>query len=107
MEWKYEKGRIYSVDKNNELLAETIFAYKENDEVDINHTFVNPSLRGQGVAGKMMVVVSEHLRENSLKAVASCPYANAWLIRNKESYCDIISASFNHGSVACKLDTEK
>ena len=91
MDWKYEKGRIYSVDENNELLAETNFVFKGNDEVDINRTYVHPRLRGQGIAGRMMGVVAEYLRENSLKATASCSYANAWLKKHKGSYSDIIS----------------
>lgn len=91
MDWKYEKGRIYTIDENNELLAETTFAYKDNDEVDINRTYVYPKLRGQGIAGRMMGVVAEYLRENSLKATASCSYANAWLRKHREAYADIIS----------------
>ena len=30
MDWKYENGRIYGVDENNELIAETTFVFKEN-----------------------------------------------------------------------------
>ncbi|NLM98240.1 MAG: N-acetyltransferase [Halanaerobiaceae bacterium] len=91
MDWKYEKGRIYSVDENNELMAETTFVFKKSDVIDINRTYVHPELRGQGLAGKLMGLVAEYLRENSLKATASCPYANTWLKRNRESYSDIIS----------------
>ena len=88
MNWEYEKGRIYSVDENNELLAETTFVFKDNGDVDINRTYVHPKLRGQGIAGKMMGVVAEYLRENSLKATATCSYANAWLKKHRESYSD-------------------
>lgn len=91
MNWEYEKGRIYSVDENNELLAETTFVFKDNGDVDINRTYVHPKLRGQGIAGKMMGVVAEYLRENSLKATATCSCANAWLKKHRESYSDIIS----------------
>ena len=71
MDWKYESGRIYSVDENNNLLAETNFSIKEGGEVDISHTYVDPSLRGKGVAGKMMEAVTQYLRENGLKATAA------------------------------------
>lgn len=91
MNWRFENGRIYSVDNNNELLAETTFVSIGNREVDIDHTYVSPSLRGQGVAGKMLEVVAEHLREKGLKARATCPYANAWLRKHTELYSDIIS----------------
>lgn len=52
MDWKYENGRIYSVDQNNELMAEATFVVQENGVVVIDHTYVNPVLRGQHVAEK-------------------------------------------------------
>jgi predicted GNAT family acetyltransferase len=104
MDWKYEKGRIYSVNENNEIMAEATFIYKENGEVNINRTYVNPVLRGQGVAGKIMQALSEYLRENSLKATASCSYANAWLKKNRCLYQDIISEDFDGGVTACELN---
>jgi hypothetical protein len=103
MDWKFEKGRIYSVDENNELLAEATFELKENGEVDINHTYVNPVLRGQGVAGKMMEVVAQYLKENGLKASASCSYANSWLKKNRETYFGIISSDTDNEAVSCKI----
>ena len=56
MEWNYENGRIYSTDEKGELMCETTFIRKENGEMDIDYTYVNLVLRGQGVAGKMMEV---------------------------------------------------
>ena len=95
MKWQYETGRIYSVDEKNELMAETTFIFIEKNQVDINHTFVNPVLRGQGVASIMLEIFAKYLREQGLKAVASCPYAKSWLQKNKETYSDIISNDFD------------
>lgn len=103
MKWNYENERIYSVDENNELMAETTFFYKNNEEIDIDYTYVNPFLRGQGIAGKMMEVVAKYLKENNLKAVATCSYANIWLKNNRESYSDIISEDIDSYAIACKL----
>lgn len=91
MDFQITNGRVFGMDENKELMAETTFVYKENGEVDIDHTYVNPVLRGQGAAGKMMEVVASHLREKGLKATASCSYANAWLLKNREANADIIS----------------
>lgn len=104
MEWKYENGRIYSLSEDNELLAEVTYADKENGVVDINHTYVNPVLRGKGVAGTLMELVTEHLRKHSLKATASCSYANEWLKKHREEYSDIISADIDNEAIACKID---
>lgn len=104
MNWKYEDARIYSTDENGDLMAETTFVSKENGEIDIDHTYVNPILRGQGVADKMMVVVADYLMKKGLKATASCSYANSWLKKNEEFYSDIISKALGDHAVACKIN---
>jgi predicted GNAT family acetyltransferase len=43
----------------------------EKDVVNINHTFVDNSLRGQGIAGQLMKQTAEYLRQNNKKAVLS------------------------------------
>lgn len=91
MDWQYEDGRVCSIDETGELLAEVTYVKTADGEVDINHTYVNPKLRGQGVAGELMQVVSEFLRKNELKATATCSYAAHWLEKNKEAYADIIA----------------
>ena len=92
MNWIYETGRIYSVNENNELVAEAICVPAGNGTVDIKRTYVNPDYRGSGIAGQLMEAVAEHLRKVGLRAVATCPYANAWLKRHRDTYPDIIAA---------------
>ena len=91
MNWIDEPGRIYSVDETNACIAEATYLFLDKNTVDINHTYVNPALRGQGVAGEMMKAVAQRLRQDGLKAVASCSYANAWLNKHRDSYADVIS----------------
>lgn len=91
MNWNYENGRIYSTDEQNEVIAETTYVPAGGNTVDIDHTYVSPLLRGQGVAGQMMEAVAERLRKDGLKAVASCSYANAWLKKHRDSYPDVVS----------------
>ncbi len=104
MDWKFEEGRVYSTDEKGELLAEATFVRKNNGEVDIDHTYVSPLLRGQGVAGKMMAVVAGYFREKGVKTTASCSYAHDWLQKNREAYADIISAGLEEMNPACKVD---
>ena len=94
MNWRYEEGRIYSKNEGNELMAETTYINAGENIVVINHTYVNPALRGQGVAGKMMEVVAEHFRKNGLRANATCSYAREWFKKNKDKYSDILSDDF-------------
>lgn len=103
MEWKYEDGRIYSTDQKGELMCEATFTRKENGDMDIDHTYVNPVLRGQGIAAKMMEVVAEYFRKEGFKATATCSYANIWLKRHEEQYSDILSEDLSGQAMACKI----
>ena len=103
MNWIYEEGRIYCEDENKKLMAEAILTVKTNGEVDIEHVFVDSSLRGQGIAGKIMEAVAEYLRKNRLKTTATCSYAKSWIMKNRAFYEDIISLDENE-IIACKID---
>lgn len=82
MTWKIEENRLYAEDVDGALLAETTFPPAGEGVVDIGHTYVDESLRGQGIAGQMMETVVGILRQRGLKALASCPYAAAWMERH-------------------------
>lgn len=104
MDWKYDDGRVYSTDDKGELTAEATYKRINGDVVDIDHTYVIPALRGNGMAAEMMAALGMHLRKNGLKAVASCSYANAWLRRNKDAYQDIIYSDTDDNGPACSID---
>ena len=91
MEFQIEDGRIFNVNEQNELMAEATYVYLSDGVVDIDHTYVSPVLRGQGIAGKLMEALASDLRAKGLKATASCSYAEAWLEKNRENYGDIIA----------------
>ena len=104
MEWKHEKGRIYSENEFGELMAEATYVCLDNGDINIDHTYVNPSLRGRGVADIMMKAVVEYLRKEGIKAVASCSYAVSWFEKNEEEYADIIAKDKGGVEVGCKID---
>jgi len=90
MEFQFTEGRVFSVDEKQEVIAEATYHSIGQNAVDIDHTYVNPAYRGQGVAGKLMQAVAAYLRKNGLKAAASCSYASAWFQKNRETCGDII-----------------
>lgn len=90
MEFHIETNRIYAEDPSGRLLAEVTFPPLDEGTVIIDHTFVDASLRGQGIAGKLMEAAARQLRETGRKAVPSCSYAVDWFER-QEAYRDIIS----------------
>jgi predicted GNAT family acetyltransferase len=90
MEFKITQGRVFALDEYQAVLAEATYVPVRAGVVDINHTYVNPLLRGQGIAGQLMELLANELRKQGLKAVASCSYADVWLERNRAAYADVI-----------------
>ena len=83
MEYIKEENRIYSKDENGKIIAEIDFE-KSNDAMIITHTFVDESLRGQGIASKLVEMAIEEIKKRGLKPGATCSYAKSWLEKHKE-----------------------
>jgi predicted GNAT family acetyltransferase len=90
MEFKHETNRIYFDDGTGKTIAEVTFPDINQNSVEINHTFVDDSLRGQGVAGKLMEELAKRLRAEGKTAVLTCSYAISWFEKNKGNE-DLIS----------------
>lgn len=89
MDFKHESNRIYLENETGKLLAEVTFPIFKNQVVNVNHTFVDDTLRGQGIAGKLMEEVAGQLKDENKKAVLTCSYAVKWFEKN-EQYKDLI-----------------
>lgn len=83
-----ETGIVY--EENGKVLAEVCFAEHEDGAVAITRTFVDEALRGQGMAGKLMLQAAQHLRACGKKAVPVCSYAVAWFEKHPE-YADVLA----------------
>lgn len=82
-----ENNRFYMGDKSHPQ-AEITFVSKGDDELSIDHTFVDNSLRGQGLAQKLVDAVADFARSEGKKLSATCPYAVKRL-ETDEKYADI------------------
>jgi predicted GNAT family acetyltransferase len=91
MPFQTESDKItYSVDGS--VLAEVDFPEVSPGLRDITHTFVDDTLRGQGIAGQLMERVAAQLRSENKKARLTCSYAQSWFGKNPE-YSDIVEKS--------------
>ncbi len=90
MDFKYEKNKIYLNDENDQMIAVVTFPNIAEDTVNIDHTYVDKSLRGQGVAGKLMEALVTQLKANNQKAKPTCSYAVKWFTDHPE-YSDILA----------------
>ena len=81
MDFIKEPNRIYAKDENGKLIAEVTFPESEEGICTIDHTFVDESLRGQNVAGKLVEAAVAQIKEQGKEVNATCTYAQAWLKR--------------------------
>lgn len=84
MNMQIECNRILISDECGKLLAEITYPDDGDGIVNINHTFVSPALRGQGIAGKLMENALKQLRETGRKCRVTCSYAVEWMQRHPE-----------------------
>ncbi len=84
MDFLQEANKIYLNDDNNHMIAVVTFPKVKEGVVNLDHTFVDPSLRGQGVAGKLMEAAVAYFRSNDLKVKPTCSYAVKWFSEHPE-----------------------
>lgn len=84
MELYYTNNRIYAQDGNDKVLAEITFPDIDDSTVDINHTFVDPSLQGQGMADRLVHAAAESLDRTHKQVIVSCSYAQRWFEKHPE-----------------------
>ncbi|MBU9735962.1 GNAT family N-acetyltransferase [Diplocloster agilis] len=84
MDFIRETNRIYQKDESGKLLAEITFPEVMDHIVNINHTFVDESLGGRGIAGQLVHAAAEQIRASNLKCVCTCSYASRWFGKHPE-----------------------
>ncbi|NLT57676.1 MAG: N-acetyltransferase [Clostridiales bacterium] len=77
MELTYHPHQII-YERDGQPLASIDFPPVAEGVVSICHTFVDPVLRGQGVAGKLMEAAIAHIRAQGWRVMADCSYADKW-----------------------------
>ena len=82
MEFQREDGRIFAMD-GDRLVAEITFPARDG-VADIDHTFVDDSLRGQGVAGRLVRAAADQIRADGNRARVTCSYARTWFAQHPE-----------------------
>ena len=85
MQFIKEENRIYATNIDNETVAEVTFYEIEKGVYNIDHTFVDDSLRGQGVGSKLVQEAVNTIREKGAQIQATCPFASKCLKENAGS----------------------
>ncbi|MDE6320853.1 MAG: N-acetyltransferase [Muribaculaceae bacterium] len=97
MDYITENDRIYATDPSGKIIAEVTFPTR-NGVSTIDHTYVDSSLRGKGVASELVQLAVDHILTQGHKIAATCSYAAAWLQRHPEYQADCT------GTITCRID---
>lgn len=84
MDWIMERDRVQVLDEQWNVLAEVTFPVVEPCIVEINHTFVDESLRGQGLADQLMRRAVASIAASGYCARPTCSYAVSWFEKHPE-----------------------
>ncbi|MFB9862853.1 GNAT family N-acetyltransferase [Rufibacter immobilis] len=64
--------------------AELTYSRTEQEELDLDYTYVPQSHRNQGLADQLVKTALDYVKEHQLKFVASCPVVEAYVKRHLE-----------------------
>ena len=79
-----DKNIVYIKNEEGKMIAYCTFPKVGEGLVMIDHTVVDPSLRGQGIAGKLMSEAYESIKEQGLRVRPVCSYAVGWFEKNPD-----------------------
>lgn len=89
MDFKQTQSRIFLEGEQGQALAYVDFPVIGENIVELTHTVVDDSLRGQGIAGKLMEAFYNRMKRENKKVKLSCSYAVKYFEKNVEKQ-DII-----------------
>lgn len=84
MNFEYETNKIFLKSHDGKVISEITFPKEDDNVVNINYVFVDESMRGQGIADKLMKEAVEQIKKSNKKVIASCPFAKSWFQKNQE-----------------------
>ncbi|MGV3244377.1 GNAT family N-acetyltransferase [Staphylococcus sp. 11261D007BR] len=79
-----DSHRFYINDEHARMIAEITFNHVGNDVIDVNHTYVSPVLRGEGIAKQLFNKVIDKARREQLKIIPTCSYVSHQFEKNED-----------------------
>ena len=89
MDIKKGHNKYYIGEDENHDIARITWVFENEKTINLNHTFVDPSLRGQGVAEQLLNKAVAFAKEHSYKIKPTCSYAIKKM-RASDQYKDIL-----------------
>lgn len=83
MKFDINSKKVFYKEDDKEL-AYIELDYTPDGMVVFEKVFVDPELRGQGVASQIMTFAADHFRKENITVVPMCSYANTWYLRHED-----------------------
>lgn len=77
------RGR-FLIRSQEKIVAEMTYSRAGDTTIIVDHTEVDSSLKGQGIGMHLMRAMVDHARSQSLRVLATCPFALAMFKRHPE-----------------------
>ena len=84
------KRGAFFIEQDGKRIAELTYARASEALIIVDHTEVEPNLRGQGVARALLVTAVNWARENHVKVKPTCSFAVAQFARD-QSIRDVLA----------------
>lgn len=78
------KPGSFFIEDNGKKVAEISYSPQGNGVISIDHTYISPGLRGQGIADELVRKVIGYARAEDLKIIPVCSYAGHYFDKNVE-----------------------
>lgn len=83
------KGEYFLENEQGQRIAEISYVWSNEHTIIADHTWVDDSLRGQGMARKLLDQLAEFAREKSLKIIPTCSYVVVMFKRDATAFGDV------------------
>ncbi|TXD39310.1 N-acetyltransferase [Lujinxingia vulgaris] len=88
-----ETGGSIFLERDGERVAKIDYRRAPSGAMEVHHTFVDTSMRGQGMARKLVAAAVEHARRTDCKISPSCSAARA-ILQKTPDYHDVLEAAY-------------
>jgi uncharacterized protein len=81
-------GGVFFQEQDGQRVAEITYRWRDTQTIVADHTWVDPSLRGQGAAKILLDALVAFAREKRLKIIPVCSYVEV-MFRRDRSFADV------------------
>ena len=85
-----QKGVFFLNDDQSNRIAEISYVWSGEHKIIADHTWVDDSLRGQGIARQLLDTLVHFAREKNIKIVPTCSYV-VTMFKREKSFADVIA----------------